>query len=53
MLSKVILKFEDDVIQAQYLEERKAYYSKAIPILCTLVFILSVFVEVVYRINSF
>lgn len=53
MLSRFLLKFEDDIVQAQYLEERKAYYSKAFPIIASLVLILSVFVEVVFRIDLF
>jgi len=53
MLSRLLLKFEDEIVQAQYLEERKAYYSKAFPIITSLVLILSIFVEVVYRIELF
>lgn len=53
MLSKILLKFEDDIVQAQYLEERKAYYSKAFPIIASLVGLLGVYVEVVFRIDLF
>jgi len=53
MLSRLLLKFEDEVVQAQYLEDRKAYFSKAYPIVASLVLILSVYVEIVFRIEIF
>ena len=53
MLSTCCLGFNDSEIGAQYLQDRKQHYFKALPILTGLLLLLSLGLEVIYRLNFF
>jgi len=51
MLSKKTLCFEDPVMQALYLQDSKQSYKKVLPILTGLFLLLSMSLEVIYRLE--
>ena len=53
MLSSCFLSFKDSEMKAQYLQHSKVSYFKALPILTGLFLLLSMGLEVIYRLNFF
>lgn len=53
MLSSIFLCFKDPEIQTLYLQDSKQHYLKALPILTGLFLLLSLGLEVIYRLNFF
>lgn len=51
MLSRLLLQFEEESILANYKGEKIKYYKKALPILTLIVLILSLTMEVIYRVK--
>lgn len=53
MLSRVFLLFEENDMHMRYIREKKDFYKKAIPIIAVMMLILSVTLEVIYRIQHY
>jgi hypothetical protein len=53
MLSRLFLRFSDMEMRDRYNLEKKEFYKKAIPIITSLVFILAVTLEVIYRVVGY
>jgi len=52
MLSKVLLRFEDKELSEVYNREKKRYFRKATPIITTMLLLLSIGMELVYRLED-
>ncbi len=48
MLSRILLKFEDEDLQRRYLASRVEFYKKAYPLLTVLVLLLAIALQVTY-----
>ena len=53
MLSRILLQFEDDELRSKYRREKKEFYQKAIPIICGMMVVLSLILEILYRVLEF
>ena len=49
MISKICLQFVDSKTRSRYSKQKQRFYSKAIPIVASMMFALSMIVEVLYR----
>ena len=49
MLSKVMLRFNDDDLKRIYEREKTDFYSKAVPVITTMMLFLAVSLEAIYR----
>jgi hypothetical protein len=52
MLSRVFLLFDDAEMRNRYAQEKKDFYKKAIPIIAAMMLLLSIAMEVVYRVQK-
>ena len=49
MLSKVLLRFNDEELKRIYEKEKTDFYSKAVPVITTMMFLLAISLEAIYR----
>ena len=49
MLSKVMLRFNDEELKRIYEKEKTDFYSKAVPVITTMMFLLAISLEAIYR----
>ena len=49
MLSKVMLRFNDEDLKRIYEKEKTDFYSKAVPVITTMMFLLAISLEAIYR----
>ena len=53
MLSRILLRFDDSDMRNRYAAEKIDFYKKAIPVICSMMMILSITFEVVYRAKNY